>query len=867
MEELLKNLNQTAAPYQKNINLSILIDEIALRYPEKTAVYYNQQSLNYQQLIARANQFSAYLSAQGIKAGDIVGLAAECSIEMLICMIGMLKTGAIYVPIDPTYPQDRIDFMLADSNAKLLLVSKDYENRIQSSASTMVIQNIWPQLINFTIENPVPNAKGTDLAYILYTSGSTGRPKGVEITHRNLVNLLTSIQSKPGITAEDRLLAITTISFDIAGLELFLPLVTGAQLVICDSETARDGRLLLDILEQRNISIMQATPSTWRMMIDSGWTKKYPIKAFCGGEPLSEDLAKMLLSRSAELWNMYGPTETTIYSIIKKISKEDQIITIGQPIQNTQVYILDEVRDVVAPGITGEIFIGGDGVAAGYLNQPVLTDLKFIKDPFNDDPEARLYRTGDLGKLLNNGDIEYQGRIDQQVKIRGHRIELGEIESILTEQTGVKQAIVVAREDIPGHKYLVAYMIPSDVSLSTLHLRNVLKSKLPSYMVPNDFVLLDAFPLTPNYKVDKNALPKPSAKSRQTSISQLPTDETQKSLLTIWSDVLGIENIGIQDDFFEMGGHSILAVKVMSAIEIQTGKRHPLAILFDHSTIEKLAKKINSNEEEKWQALVPIKSSGTKNPLYLIHGAGLNIILFRSITRYLDPQQPVYGLQALGLNKPMELPQTIEEIAAIYLSEIIDANPKGPYALVGYSLGGIIAFEIARQMKRMGKEVSLLGMMDTYAGNGDAEDSAPVKLLKKGLRQFKKIPFIFNSLLKYPGETIEYQFKMISNKFSRNADNYDIPDTEFFSPYENTIYNTYRQAQAAYVLRPIDLEISLFKVEKRLYFLEDMATLGWTRFTKKTVKVYNVPGDHKTFIYLPYDQKFAEILQTVLDKV
>ena len=860
-------------------NLSELIEENAARFPDKTAVIYRDQKLTYTELINSSNQFANYLLASGIRQGDIIGLALECSIEMLICMLGLLRAGAVYVPLDPKYPKERIEFMLNDADAKMLLVARNNKGKFHSGATEKVIEDIWETLIKYPTTVPETIVNSSGLAYILYTSGSTGKPKGVKITHVNLINLLTSVQAKPGITPEDRLLAVTTISFDIAGLELFLPLITGAELMISELETARDGRLLLDMMEKENITIMQATPSTWRMMLDAGWNKPSPVKIFCGGEPLPRDLADQLIDLSSELWNMYGPTETTIYSIIKRIRK-DELITIGQPINHTQIYLYNEQMELVQDGETGEIFIGGEGVAAGYLNQPELTAERFLPDPFSSDPWARLYKTGDLARRLQNGDIEYLGRIDQQVKIRGHRIELGEIENILTGHPQVKQALVQAREDKPGDKKLVAYLtlnftpdLPGDNNILdvprsvTDSFKALLKQTLPAYMVPNDYVVLQAFPLTPNYKIDKIALPVPLPKVSRLTIGHLPKDENERLIATIWSKVLGVKSVGTQDDFFDMGGNSMFAVRIMAQIEQQTGKRLPLSVLFENPTIGKLAKKMNTAEEEKWISLVPIKTTGTKLPLYLVHGGGLNIILFQSIAKYLDADQPVYGLQAMGLNKPVQLPETVEEIAAVYVAEILASNPAGPYCLAGYSLGGLLAWEMAKQLISAGREVKFLGILDTYAGNGD-EDCTPLhKIILKVERQFKKIPFLIRSFVQHPKESASYQIMMVKHKLFGQGGEKDLPDVAYFSPYETEIYRTYRNAQWQYKLAPAAISIHLFKVKKRLYFLADLEKLGWGRIATKGVKVNLVPGDHKTFLYPPNEREFAVILQKELDKL
>jgi len=861
----------TTADYLKDIPFTTLIDQAASRSPNKTAISFNKETFTYSCLREYSNQFAAHLIEKGIKKGDIIGLATERSIEMLVALIGILKAGAVYIPLDPEYPQDRVEFMLADAQAKMLIVSKNYGGKFASDTDELVLEEIWAELGKYKTTNPVTIHKGTDLAYILYTSGSTGKPKGVRVMHQNLINLLTSIQSSPGITASDRMAAITTISFDIAAVELFLPLITGAEVVLCSRETARDGRLLIDVVEKKNITIMQATPSTWKMMIDSGWYNKYSLKIFCGGEALPKELASELLDRADELWNMYGPTETTIYSIIKKISREDENVSIGWPIRNTQTYILNAHHELAAQGNVGEIFIGGAGVAAGYLNRQDLTDERFIADPFSPTPGALMYQTGDLGKFQEDGDILYLGRADQQVKIRGFRIEPGEIESLLNELKDVKQAVVMAREDQPGDVRLVAYLVlNSDKVIYSAALvkgwKDSLKSQLPDFMMPADYIVMDSFPLTPNHKIDKKALPKPQRKgSKVTGTDGLPRDKNETMVAAIWSEILGIEGISIDDDFFDLGGHSLLAVRVMAGIEKETGKRLPLATLFENATIRSLAKKIDNNEDVKWNTLVPIKTSGTKDPVYLVHGGGLNVLLFASISRFLDQDQPVYGIQALGLNKPVPLLYSIEEIAATYLAEILEINPHGPYSLAGYSMGGKIAFEMAKQLKAMGKEIKLLGIIDTYATNTDTS-SRSVVLTRKFIRQFIKVPFFFKSFLKHPKEAISYQVHMTKTRFGHLFYNQLEQGTEHFSPYEMEIHRSYDIAYSKYILKPSDLRIDLFRVKKRLYFLDDLVYLGWKKFAKQGISVHEIPGDHRTYLMPPNDQGFAQILQAVLYK-
>ncbi|MCX2484245.1 non-ribosomal peptide synthetase [Pedobacter sp. MR2016-24] len=871
--------NHTFEAYPKDTHFTVLIDKVAVKLPHKTALVYQNKSLSYQDLVTRANQFAAYLKASGTKKGDVIGLLSDRSVEMVISLLGILKSGAVYVPLDPEYPKERIEYMLEDAQASLLLLSRDYTGQFQSAAQEHIIEEISVKLQEYSAASASVSTNGSDLAYILYTSGSTGKPKGVKIMHENLTNFLLSMLDKPGIQSTDRLLAITTISFDIAGLELYLPLITGAELYICDAATAKDGRLLREYVEDNHITFLQATPSTWRMMIDSGWQpmpndelqKSYPLKALCGGEALPSELADSLLLRTTELWNMYGPTETTIWSTIKQITTAGELLTIGRPIRNTQIYIINNENELVAPGTTGEILIGGDGVALGYLNREELTDERFIDAPFRPVTGNKLYKTGDLGKFLENGEILYQGRMDQQVKIRGHRIELGEIETALTQLQGIKQAIVLAREDHPGDVRLVAYVILSRFELevhkaTTDDWKTILKRRLPDYMVPAHFIALEAFPLTPNNKIDKKALPKPEWKqSVSSNTDQSALNQQEEIIYKIWSNILGQNDIRKSDDFFELGGHSLLAVRVMTAIEQTTGKRLPVATLFENATIEKLAKKIQTNEQEKWNCLVPIKTTGTKDPIYLIHGAGLNVLLFQSMIKYLDDDQPVYGLQAIGLNRPVErLLYTIEEIATTYLTEVLANDPEGPYCFAGYSLGGKIAFEMARQLQVMKKEVKFLGVIDTYATNVDTS-SAVSRLATKVKRQFRKAPFFFKSFLKNPGEAFNYQMYMAKYRLKRIISDHVEEEDEPFSPYELEIQNSYDIAYVNYVLKPSDLQTHLFRVSKRLYYLDDPKYLGWNKYAKHGVQIHEVPGDHRTFLSPPNDEGFAKVIQSALN--
>lgn len=877
--------NNTSADYPRHTPLPVLLDQTARAYPRKTALISNGRHVSYEELIQAANQLARSLQSKGIRTGDVVGVLLDRSPELLISLLAILKAGAAYVPIDPAYPQDRIAFMLNDSSAKLVLTSKKYAGRLNHQAQEVLVDQALAESKELSTDPPTVLGAGTDLAYILYTSGSTGLPKGVQVEHRNLVNLLYSMITMPGITSEDVLLGVTTVSFDIAGLELYLPLLVGATLVLADAETTRDGHALLQALSQpvsiepaghkQPITIIQATPVTYKMMLAAGWDEVILVKILCCGEPLSKDLAQKLTARCASLWNMYGPTETTIYSTGKQITATDEIITIGRPINNTQVYILDEHLNLLPEGIVGELYIAGDGVARGYLNRPELTKEKFVPNPFSAGRET-MYRTGDLGKFMADGEIHCLGRSDQQIKIRGYRVEPGEIEYVLGKLEGIKEAVVVAREDRPGDQRLVAYLVTSPFQTGDVFIRNVtfwrnkLLENLPDYMVPADFINLEVLPVTPNGKIDRKALPKPESALRlATGAVVEPTTEAEKLIASIWAEALGLSKIGINDDFFELGGHSMIAVQVMTRLEKETGRRLPLSTLMTYPTIQKLALLIQEEKPAaKWKSLVPIRPKGHKMPVYIIHGIGLNVLNFSGLLANMDTEQPIYGFQARGLDGVDEPPDTMEDIASFYVQELLDQNPSGPYAIAGYSFGGYVALEMARQLKEMGKDVKMLAMFDTNAQESETNYDMTTWLSRKIIRQFPKVIWFTKSLLRDPVSTIRYQQEYAQRQFGSLLRWFglreDAPQEIGFDLISH-IVEKHEMAYEKYKMKPYDGVIDLFKAQVRLYFVEDSKYLGWKRYALKGVRVHNVPGDHKMMLLPPNDKEFAQVLQRALD--
>jgi len=570
--QIMTEWNDTRMNYPANLCLQALVEAQVERTPDRIAVVCEEERLSYRELNAQANQLAHYLRKLGVGPEVLVGICMERSVKMMVALLGILKAGGAYVPLDPAYPEDRLAFMIKDSGLQVLVSDEPFNGTLGERVEKLVgIGKDWALISRLSRENPPADVDPDNLAYVIYTSGSTGRPKGVQICHRALVNLLTSMQMRPGLTEQDSLLAVTTISFDIAALELYLPLIAGARCVIASRESSADGRRLWRMLEDYEITSMQATPSTWKLLLECGWPGKSNLQVFCGGEAMSRELAEQLIARTGSVWNVYGPTEATVWSSLHHVTSSAGLISIGRPIGNTQMYVLDRNMQPVPVGVVGELYIGGDGLARGYRNRPDLTVEKFIPNPFDRETGTRLYKTGDAARYRADGNIDCLWRLDHQVKVRGFRIELGEIESVLREYPAVRDVSVIVREDRTGDPRLVAYVVPKTSPLKGL--RNFVKDRLPGYMVPV-FVELERLPLTANGKLDRRALPAPD----QVNLSDDQTSEgfrepIQELLASIWTKVLNVDRVSVCANFFDLGGHSLLATQVVATAEKELGLR------------------------------------------------------------------------------------------------------------------------------------------------------------------------------------------------------------------------------------------------------------------------------------------------------
>jgi pimeloyl-ACP methyl ester carboxylesterase len=522
--------------------------------------------------------------------------------------------------------------------------------------------------------------------------------------------------------------------------------------------------------------------------------------------------------------------------------------------------------------------IAGDGVTKGYIQREELTAQRFLPDPFSPVPGSRMYRSGDLGMILEDGSLQFMGRADQQIKFRGHRIEPGEIEYNLIRLGGIKEVVVLLREDRPDDQRLVAYMVPEKMGspqeqiLLVRRWQEILIKNLPAYMVPSAFVFLDRMPRTPTGKTDRKALPMPEYSSVSGG-KRIPVTDSERLLSDIWKEVLGQQDIGVDEDFFALGGHSLIAVRMMVALEKKTGFRLPMAALFQAPTIEKMSRILDTHEGRTYaKALVPIKPRGTKDPLYVVHGIGLTVMIFHSLAEYMDADQPVFGIQARGIDGDVDPPGNIEEVAAQYISEILEQNPNGPFYLAGYSLGGIIAYEMARQFRALGKEVKMLVLMDTYAGDVAPDVSGARRILAKIMRQPKKVAFICRSLMQQPRITVDYQWYTIRKRFRRLMGLPVLEDWEIEEGPENDwiskpVKEALNRARENYkVIFDFDGDVDLFRVRTRIYFIADAQYLGWGAFAPHRLHIWNLPGDHKTFLEHPNDREVAKQLQIIMNK-
>ncbi len=873
--QLLVEWNDTKREYPKDKCIHELFEEQAEKTPDAIAVVFEDEQLTYRELNGKANQLAHYLRKLGVEPGVLVGICVERSLEMVIGLLGILKAGTAYVPLDPQYPKERLKFMLEDTRASIIVTQRRLRDRLPSHEATVVYLDDETAWATEPDENPVAAIRPENLLYVMYTSGSTGTPKGVSVVHRGVVRLVKNTDYAE-LTSDEVFLQFAPISFDASTFEIWGALLNGAKLIVFPPHTPSLEELGR-FIESYRVTTLWLTAALFHQMVDGHLSRFKGVRQLlAGGDVISVRHVEKCLHelRNCRLINGYGPTENTTFTCCYPMPDPKQVghsVSIGRPIANTQVYVLD-VRGNPAPvGVPGELYIGGDGLARGYLNQPELTREKFVPNPFSDEPGARLYRTGDLVRYRSDGTIEFLGRLDHQVKIRGFRVELGEIEAVLSQHPTVRETVVIIREEVMGEKRLVAYVVPSqEPAPSTSALRGFVQQKLPDYMIPSRFVFLDSLPLTPNGKIDRRTLPVPSEARDDCGSSYVAPHETvELQLVDIWEQLLGIHPIGTRDNFFDLGGHSLLAVRLVAEIEKAFGKNIPLAALFQAPTIEQLASTVHSPESSPpWSRLVPFQTGGSKTPFFCVHGAG------EDLAKLLGMDQPFYGMQPHGQDG-WQAPSKVEDMAADYIKGIQTIQPKGPYYLGGYSFGGMVVFEVAQQLHKQGEEVALLALLDPTKPHHrklaslDSASSPPplpnITRVRDEVRQhLRNLALLgFRERLAYLWQRVRWRIEGIKRELKMIACRFYLAVRRRV-PFNLRMFYFFEisyEAARKYTPQVYTGSMIVFRTETSSYD----SRFDWPRLAAGRLEIYQIPGRHLEILKEPYVQVLAEHLREWLN--
>ncbi len=874
----------TASPRTANE----LVRAQAEKTPDAIAIVFENNTVTYRELMRESNGIAHQLILAGAAPGKIVAIFMERSQYLVAGLLGILDTGAAYMPLDPGTPSARIKLCLEDAEPAIVLTRRSSTASLPDTGSAKVVflEDILgtPYPSDFETVPSLPDSP----AYVIHTSGSTGKPKGVEVTHEGVANLLLSMASEPGFTQGDTLVAVTTISFDIAVLEIFLPLITGGRTVVASRETALDPNLLSDLVQNSQCTVMQATPATWSALISNGWKPDPGLKILCGGEVLSRALADRLLALKVELWNMYGPTETTIWSTTQRVVSGSGSVAVGRPIANTTTYILDNNKQPVPIGVPGELYIGGSGVARGYRNKPELTSEKFLLLPVAGG--KRLYRTGDKALYRADGSIEVLGRTDNQVKIRGHRIELEDVEVNLAAHPAIAFVAARAWPDETGEFRLTAYLVgvngpPPPAS----ELRRFMRKRVADYMIPSDMIVLDRMPLTSNGKIDRKQLAQPQRTILPPNTDeQTPLAGEEGRLAVIWRDLLQVEEVRASDNFFDLGGHSLMLLKLIKLINKEFTVELPIARLFQAPTIEKLAFVIRElskpvdNKCDEWCSLVPLNPHGTKRPLFLIH----SLMLYGRLPSALGADQPFYALQQPPLGQD-DKPDWVDRMIEDHIRQIRKVQPRGPYQIAGWCFAGWMAYEIARRLETQGEKVTTLALLDSWCPVqvGKLPLSGSIHRSASARRGFKgRVKSLFHKLraqsrrlqICEPAERIKLfrgmlkdffvdcslpVIREVKDRLYRLCLRFDLPKPKMLNDVKVVTYEWLRQ----YQLKPYSGPITLIRPEDLGSPAGSDPNCGWRDFTTGKIATTFVPGDRRTMFLNPNLVQLAVVLTSLLE--
>jgi amino acid adenylation domain-containing protein len=895
-KDLLSQWNGARVPYPQNTPVHQLIEEQVKKTPQAVALQMDAVTYSYDALNRKANQLARVLVEQGLKMEDLVGISLPKSPDMLIAMLAVLKAGGAYLPLDPDYPQEHLEYILGDAKPVLMITDAE-QSRLPFDKGRVIRWQDWQERIATEGEDNLDlPVSGDNLAYCIYTSGSSGKPKGVLIEHRPLVNFVLSTQRYYHVTANDRVLQFASLNFDTSAEEIYPALTSGATLVMRTRDMLDSLPHFLQRCRDWGITFLDLPTALWHELVlyleKSAEAFPPDIRlVIIGGERVSPShLAtwhKLGLD-NVHLDNTYGLTESTCVATRMRLTPQERKqysqreVTIGKAIDNVNLYVLDETGKRVPPGVAGELYIGGDCLAREYLNLPELTAQRFLPDPFAGDAAARMYKSGDLVQWRPDGSLEYLGRSDEQIKIRGFRVEPGEIEAALLQFAGLADAVVLKRADPSGTEQLLAYlMLDQGTLLDEKALRAFLSKRLPKYMLPAFYTIMAEFPLTPSRKIDKNALPDPEwmhgGAAEEVECPQTPAEE---KMLAIWQEALGRQGIGVTDNFFEIGGHSLLAARMMTEIERQFKVPIPLVTLLEKPSIRELADAITSSGwKPSWKSVVNLKSGGDQAPIFLIHAVGGDILSYRRLVIHLqESDHPIYGVRSQGLGGVAEPIQSVEDMAAYYLKEIREIQPRGPYYLGGYSFGGNVAYEMAQQLAAAGERVALLAMFDTVV----VENMPPELQPSKGMLLLDKLERTWFVLRKWLGlswaKKFEYFAKLIH--FVKSRTKALVRREKYVNPQDREDHERWlrkppafqkvelanAQALRKYVARPYPGKVTLLKARQREWSELVRPEPLWRKLTNGQLDVYVCDGNHSSILLEPNVVSLADAMRDALAK-
>lgn len=843
--------------------------------PEQPAAEFYGLTYSRARLADKSDRLASWLIGHGIVPGSMVGIYMDRSMEMLVSVLAVMKAGGAYIPLDPKFPRRRIEQIIEETEFPILLTLARHLDDLPEFAGTVLsVDSKASELAKEQVRHFPPISEGM-LAYIIFTSGSTGKPKGVEVTHGAVVNLLTDLKDRLEVVPEDRLLAVTTLSFDISVLELMLPLVSGGTVIIATQADAADGARLMELLDESGATVLQATPFTWKMLLELGFVPRPEFKMLCGGEAWPASMGERLLASGGRLWNMYGPTETTVWSSVTEVQRGAASITIGPPIAHTRFYVLDDNLQPVPEGTPGELFIAGKGVARGYFKRPDLTAERFLEDLF--EAGERMYRTGDEVRQCADGRIEFIGRLDQQVKLRGFRIELGEIEAAMSQVPQVKDAVVVLCKDSAGDDMLAGYYT-SYSEVQPARIKESLQATLPFYMVPKLLERLEGFPLTPNGKTDRRALSARKERVNASREDQLVGPEVSSSdastdqlMLSIWTKIFEGVQIGSDSNFFDLGGDSLSLVRLQSMVTRQFGVHLTMSDITRYSTFGLLtawvkdmqAKGPSTQIRPADPRVLPVNSAEDGRPIFLLP----QMMIFWPLAEELGEGQTIYALQLLDEDIPpsMSTP-SFDQLAALYCKLIREVQAEGPYRLGGWCLWALMSYEVARLLEEQGQQVELLLMIDSWAPGHWARQSTSRKILMTWAHNFQRLSWMLNrlrhaSMEKRKQDVVRWIKAMAASvSMLPKAMRPEEPPRE-----SNRIEKLVADAAMSYIPKPIQGTVAVFKGEQQPAGKLIGDDLGWSQLLGRKVVVDTLPGNHSEIFDLAGARIMAARVRKVLN--